>query len=714
MAARDVVVRLLTRYENSDAARKLEADLRKLGPAGDAAVKGIDRITSSLTSRLGPASGAAKSKLDDLGKQALVSGDALSLGVAGGVAAFGAAVAALGKRGVDEFIKLTDEVRNFQRASGASAEDSSRLIAAMDDLGISAESGSTAVFRLARNTDENADAFERFGVEIARNKDGTTDLVGTLLNASDAYRSTADAGTRANLVMTLFGRSGQAIVPILDQGSKKLQEFFADAAKHGQIVDQSQVDEAQTFKLAVDDLSDAVSNLERSIGEGAIGSLTDLANGMSAVIDKAGNFTRSIRDAIPHVAFGPFQPFAEILFQIGHHSSTAAREQRSFANATAELAKEIEEEAAAVKDFDDAVLAPLRVADALDRVRQATERLADARAEDPAAEIARGERAVAAARDHQLDAVEREQNAEKALDRLRRGSVENLRALHRAEVDLEQSRAGAADAQDRLNEAQAERDRIFAESASTPEQRARAEGELRDARADLDSANVQVEDSEQAVNDLRNPEHTQAFADAERAVRDARREVADAADAEKDAEGRLAEAHRDATDKAADVAAAERDVYEAIVAAGQAAGPSADAQIEALRRVRDIAGPEFAAFVDGVVANLDRLRSNFDTTRSSADNLRDGFAQLYDFLNGGAPLPAPQTGADAITGLLVPPPGVPAVPTNRSQTDKPLSGVGAAAGGTINNTWHLNITGPTVDNLVRQAKQLERTWALTR
>lgn len=91
MAARDVVVRLLTRYENSDAARKLEADLRKLGPAGDAAVKGIDRITSSLTSRLGPASGAAKSKLDDLGKQALVSGDALSLGVAGGVAAFGAA-----------------------------------------------------------------------------------------------------------------------------------------------------------------------------------------------------------------------------------------------------------------------------------------------------------------------------------------------------------------------------------------------------------------------------------------------------------------------------------------------------------------------------------------------------------------------------------------------------------------------------------------------
>ncbi|MDQ4091516.1 MAG: hypothetical protein M3163_14620 [Actinomycetota bacterium] len=86
----------------------------------------------------------------------------------------------------NEVVALAGEIRNFQRASGASAEDSSRFVAVLDDLGISSDDGAKAIFKLNREIGEGGTNLAKYGVEVAKTNEGTADAVGTLLNLADA------------------------------------------------------------------------------------------------------------------------------------------------------------------------------------------------------------------------------------------------------------------------------------------------------------------------------------------------------------------------------------------------------------------------------------------------------------------------------------------------------------------------------------------------
>lgn len=186
------------------------------------AVTGIKETDAAVTQLDAKAKGAT-GVLQKFGIQGEATGAVLSAGVAGGAIAAGAAITKFAIDGVNSFVNLADEVRDFQRASGASAEDSSRMVAVLDDMGISADKGASAIFRLSRNVGEGGDGLRQFGVEIEKNRDGTTNMVETLLNIADAYTETEDAGTRAALVQEAFGRGGKDLIPILEQGRAGLR-----------------------------------------------------------------------------------------------------------------------------------------------------------------------------------------------------------------------------------------------------------------------------------------------------------------------------------------------------------------------------------------------------------------------------------------------------------------------------------------------------------
>ena len=224
-------------------------------------------------------SNRARGSIANLG---IAGGAALKAGIVGGAAAAGAALVSVGKAGVDAYVGLADQVRTFQRASGATAEEASRFIAVFDDMGISADKASTAVGKLAR---VDPDKLREFGVEVAKNADGTANLEQTLLNVADAYSNTRDPAARARLVFEAFGRQGQDLVPILEQGRTGLREFFAEADGNHQILSQEDLDAARNYELAMDQLQDAVGGLSREIGQGLVPGLADTANGIAATID---------------------------------------------------------------------------------------------------------------------------------------------------------------------------------------------------------------------------------------------------------------------------------------------------------------------------------------------------------------------------------------------------------------------------------------------
>ena len=210
------------------------------------------------------------------------------------VAAVGA-LAAAGASAVKEYTNLADKVRDFSRASGASAETSSRLTAIFDDLEISQGSAETAFFRLNRGIAEGTANLEQYGAQVVRSKDGNLDVYRTLLSISDAYKNTEDSGQRAALVQEAFGRGGKDLIPILEQGRDRLREMFATVPK-GQILNEDQVERARQFKLALDDLNDSIMELKVAAGSELVPALTGFISYSADAIRTANEARRSVLD----------------------------------------------------------------------------------------------------------------------------------------------------------------------------------------------------------------------------------------------------------------------------------------------------------------------------------------------------------------------------------------------------------------------------------
>lgn len=259
---------------------------------GDAVVRDFNKISK--------ASGQVGAETTGLASKFGISSAAMA---AGATAAAGA-VTAFAVGAVNHYQDLAQEVLKFSRASGASAEQSSQLVAALDDMGIAADTGARAMFQLGRRSISSADDLADFGVEIAKDARGNTNLAETLLNVSDAYTRTADPAQRAALLTAAFGRSGQDLIPILEKGRSGIEEMFGAAKDAGQIFDQGDLDRSEQFRLAIDELGDATGKLTLALGEFLVPALTDLATAAANAVGWVGKLGHAMGDVGKFEIFG--------------------------------------------------------------------------------------------------------------------------------------------------------------------------------------------------------------------------------------------------------------------------------------------------------------------------------------------------------------------------------------------------------------------------
>jgi hypothetical protein len=257
------------------------------------------------------ATGAASRDLD--GQMTRTQGSMGKLGAMGGSIAGtlkenwvamavvgGAAVGKFAADSVQQFTSLAGTVRDFQRASGASADTASRMVAVFDDLEISQETASRAFFKLSREIGTSDESLSEFGVTVGKTKDGGVDLKETMLRIADAYASTTDQGERAALIQEAFGRGGKELIPILEKGREGIEKLFA-AAPDGQIFSQEELDRAREFELAVDDLKDSIQELQIGLGKDLVPALSgyftmqaDVIRGLTDAKDAATGFAGSL------------------------------------------------------------------------------------------------------------------------------------------------------------------------------------------------------------------------------------------------------------------------------------------------------------------------------------------------------------------------------------------------------------------------------------
>jgi hypothetical protein len=221
-----------------------DSQLKKVGPTasktGDAIAAGIGKGKVSLTQFSTALSGVlGQAGLGGMPIAALKSGEALEgmagkgisgMTLLGGAALAGGAIltAVLGE-GISKYEELAGQVENYKRVTGASAEESGRMVQTVIALGVSSDTATAGMFKLSKAIETAPKKLEALGIDIAKDAKGNVDLSKTLFNVADAYNATVDPAKKNLILFDAFGKSGKDMIPILEQGSAKLQQLEKDA-----------------------------------------------------------------------------------------------------------------------------------------------------------------------------------------------------------------------------------------------------------------------------------------------------------------------------------------------------------------------------------------------------------------------------------------------------------------------------------------------------
>ncbi len=246
--------------------------VRGTGNAGQSATK-----LSQVLAKLGPVGQLLQSALEKIGLGSISAG----AGITGGItAALGTSVA-LVEKAINSYLAITDSIRSYSLVTGQSAEASSRQVAAFRELGVSEDVAQSAMFKLGKAADETPAKLEKLGIAVTKDANGNLDLNATLLNVMRAYQGTTDAGQRATIMFTAFGKGGQAMVPILEAGVAELTKLEAQV---GKVYTQADLDNARRYQVSQKQLGQSWTDLVSTIGSDLVPALADTFQNTNANI----------------------------------------------------------------------------------------------------------------------------------------------------------------------------------------------------------------------------------------------------------------------------------------------------------------------------------------------------------------------------------------------------------------------------------------------
>ena len=317
-----------------------------------AVVRDFDRVggaAGGLGKKVGGLSGSF-GQLAGAGQAAFGAGGPLAAGMAAATAGV-TALSLAGRYATTTYTELVKSVVDLQRAIGGTMEDASRIVAATNDFGISADVVTKSMFRLTRNVGENADALREHGIVAARDAQGNVNVAETLLNVADAYNATTDPAARAALLTDAFGKSGTALIPILEQGRAGIQALYRDAESAGQIFDAEDAQRLDEYRASMDDLQDSVQALALIAGEALVPVLSKAADMMSKLITAARGIDDIpfLGDLLRNVTKGAFA------FAAGGDKATESL--LGLEDAAGEVAEQVAEDEKAINALTKAVLA---------------------------------------------------------------------------------------------------------------------------------------------------------------------------------------------------------------------------------------------------------------------------------------------------------------------------------------------------------------------
>ena len=244
----------------------------------DKAVRSLKDFRSSIAEADGAAN---KMKAGFASASSAIQANAGAIAVGAGTA-----LVAFGVKAVGQFQELALAVGQFSAATGVSTEASSRWIETAGSLGIEAGSVQTALQKMNKGIADGKDVFAKYGVEIARTKDGLVDSNATFQNALTTIGAIKDPTERAKAAQEAFGKSYADVSRLMQMSAGDLKTALADVSD-GQVITDKELRSAEKFRDAMDNLRDRSEAFTNSVGGELVPALTDLVEGLNTIADAA-------------------------------------------------------------------------------------------------------------------------------------------------------------------------------------------------------------------------------------------------------------------------------------------------------------------------------------------------------------------------------------------------------------------------------------------
>ena len=145
---------------------------------------------------------------------------------------------------VDVYVAYTQRVRESSLALGLSAEETSRVIALTDDLGIS---------------------YEDLSAAIKKNADNTNFSIEGLAAASVEYLALSDAQDRAKFAQEKYGKQWVEFSKLLEKGPDQVRKM-AEAIDPAHIFTDADLRQVEEYRISLDQLNDTKEALALTTG----------------------------------------------------------------------------------------------------------------------------------------------------------------------------------------------------------------------------------------------------------------------------------------------------------------------------------------------------------------------------------------------------------------------------------------------------------------
>lgn len=205
--------------------------------------------------------------------------------VSSSLSAIGASVAAIGAIGglassIRGAIDLGDQFNKLSQKVGISVEKLSELKFAADLSDVSIEQFQIGMKGLNETLVKANDATSKEAALLKTLGVTARDPAGALRQLSDAFALLPDGATKSALAVELFGKAGMNMIPMLNGGSKALDEAATSARKLGLVMSAETAKAAEEFNDNMTKLGRTAQSLGISLTTKLIGGLSEFTSGL--------------------------------------------------------------------------------------------------------------------------------------------------------------------------------------------------------------------------------------------------------------------------------------------------------------------------------------------------------------------------------------------------------------------------------------------------